>query len=113
MAIDHAEKVRLLASLCRELAHLGLHAVLSDARPALWLAPGRADPRLWVSVSPCGEFFEWWNRRGAPLFVTDPRGAARRIARDVRRRTGGAGDPAAPHAPPPAPHGPPAASPAR
>lgn len=100
MAIDHAEKVRLLATLCRELTRYGLHAVLSDARPALWLSAGRTTPRLWVSVSACGEFFEWWHEDHTPLAVADPRGAARRIACEVSQRPGDAGDPAArPHLP--------------
>ncbi len=95
MAIDHTEKVRLLVALCRELACFGLHAVLCDARPALWLPTGPAEPRRWVSVSRCGEFFEWWHDTGASLVVADPRSAARRIAREVRTRPGGPDDPLA------------------
>lgn len=100
MAIDHTEKVRLLAALCRELARLGLHAVLSDARPALWLPAGPAGPRRWISVSPCGKFYEWRRDTGTSLVVADPRGAARRIARELRTRAGGPDDPPASSDPP-------------
>lgn len=89
MAIDHDEKVRLLVRLCRELAGLGLHAVMSDARPALSVRAGLAEPRLWVWVSPGGEFFEWCARTGGPLPAADPQRAAARIADYVRTHVTG------------------------
>ncbi len=77
MSISHKEKLRLLSVLCRELVGLGLHVGMSDAKPALLVRLGCLDPRLWISISATGEFFEW--RRGTHA-ATDPVGAAHRIA---------------------------------
>ena len=79
-SIDHNEEIGLLAILCRELAGLGLNVGMSDAKPALSVRQGRRDSRLWVSVSPTGEFFEWCRDSGDRHAAADPAGAALRIA---------------------------------
>jgi hypothetical protein len=81
---DHSEKVRLLVSLCRELARLGLPSMMSDARPALSVHGGPMDPRVCISVSACGEFYEWCPWSGDRLPATDPETAAERIAAHLR-----------------------------
>jgi hypothetical protein len=86
---DHSDKMRLLVALCRELATLGFASTMSDARPALSVRGGPTDPRVWISVSPCGEFFEWCPESGDRLPVASPETAAERIA--VRLRTHSAG----------------------
>ncbi|MCO5970243.1 hypothetical protein [Actinoallomurus soli] len=87
MSADHSEKMRLLVALCRELARLGLPSVMSDARPALSVG-GPADPRLWISVSPCGEFFEWCTNSGDRFPAASPERAAERIMGCLRAHTG-------------------------
>lgn len=88
MSADHSEKMRLLVALCRELARLGLPSVMSDARPALSVGGGPADPKVWISVSPCGEFYEWCPGSGDRVPATSPVYAAARIAGRLRARTG-------------------------
>ena len=89
MNADHSEKMRLLVSLCRELSKLGLPAVMSDARPALSVCAGLVKPRMWISVSACGEFFEWCAHPAGRLVASDPEGAAERIANHLRTNFGG------------------------
>ncbi|MCO5998619.1 hypothetical protein [Actinoallomurus rhizosphaericola] len=88
MSADHSEKMRLLVALCRELARLGLPSVMSDARPALSVGGGPADPKLWISVSPCGEFFEWCPDSGGRFPADNPECAAETIAGRLRAHTG-------------------------
>jgi hypothetical protein len=88
---DHSKKMQLLVALCRELARLGLPSVLSDARPALSVRGGPANPRVWISVSPCGEFYEWCPESGDRLPAAHPESAAERIAVHFRPRGRGAG----------------------
>ncbi|WP_345366419.1 hypothetical protein [Actinoallomurus liliacearum] len=85
---DHSEKMRLLVALCRELARLGLPSVMSDARPALSVSGGPADPKVWISVSPCGEFYEWFPDPGDRFPATSPECAAERIAGRLRTHPG-------------------------
>jgi hypothetical protein len=80
--IEQTEGVRLLATLCRELASRGLDVGMSDAKPALSVRLCRMDARLWVSVDVAAGFFEWCRDRHA---VTDPAGAAELIATRLRR----------------------------
>jgi hypothetical protein len=88
MTIEQTAGLRLLATLCRELATLGLDVGMSDAKPALSVRLGRADPRLWVSVDLAGGCYVWQGagRRRHP--VTDPAGAAKLIAGDAPHRGG-------------------------
>jgi hypothetical protein len=83
MSIEHTTELRLLATLCRELASLGLDVGMSDAKPALSVRQGRANPRLWISVDVADGFYVWHGagRRSHP--VTDPAGAAKLIASDT------------------------------
>jgi hypothetical protein len=82
MSIQQTEGVRLLAVLCRELAHLGLDVGMSDAKPAVSVRRRRTERRLWISVDVDDDFFEW--RDGRRHVVSDPAGAAKLIAVDVR-----------------------------
>ncbi|MCO6007361.1 hypothetical protein NE236_20485 [Actinoallomurus purpureus] len=61
---------------------------MSDARPALSVRGDPADPRVWISVSACGEFFEWCPRSGDRLLAADPETAAERIAAHLRTDAG-------------------------
>jgi hypothetical protein len=83
VTIDQNEKLRVLAALCRELAELGLNVGMSDAKPAISARFGRLAPRLWISVNPTGEFFEWCRDTRDRHAVADPKGAARQIADHV------------------------------
>ena len=83
MNIEQTAELRLLATLCRELATLGLDVGMSDAKPALSVRLSRANPRLWVAVDVAGGSYVWHGagRRRHPL--TDPAGAAKLIANDA------------------------------
>ena len=83
MTIEQTAELRLLATLCRELASMGLDVGMSDAKPALSVRLSRANPRLWVAVDVADGFYAWHGagRRRHP--VTDPAGAARLIADDT------------------------------
>lgn len=86
MSIDQTEEIRLLTSLCRELATLGMDVGMSDAAPALSVRWGRRDPRLWVSVSVRDECFRWQaSRLDRRHPAADAPGAAKLIAEDLRR----------------------------
>lgn len=89
MRADHDEKMRLLVSLCRELTKRGFPTVMCDARPALSVRAGLTAPRLWISVSPGGEFFECCHRPGGRLAASNPVDAADRITDHVRIHLGG------------------------
>jgi hypothetical protein len=82
MSIQQTEGVRLLAVLCRELAHLGLDVGMSDAKPALSVRRGRGEQRLWISVDIDDGFFEWRDGRRRHA-LSDPAGAAKLIAVEV------------------------------
>jgi hypothetical protein len=85
MSIEQTEEVRLLATLCRELAKQGLDVGMSDAKPALSVRLCHAAPRLWILVDACAGVFEWGcGRRHA---VTDPAGTAERIAVELSAET--------------------------
>jgi hypothetical protein len=83
MSIQQTEGVRLLAALCRELAWLGLDVGMSDAKPALSVRRRRTERRLWISIDVDDGFFEWRDGRRRHA-VSDPAGAAKLIAVDVR-----------------------------
>jgi hypothetical protein len=83
MSIQQTEGVRLLAVLCRELAQLGLDVGMSDAKPALSVRRRRTERRLWISIDVDDGFFEWCDGRRRHA-VSDPAGAAKLIAVDVR-----------------------------
>jgi hypothetical protein len=83
MSIKQTEEVRLLATLCRELASLGLDVGMSDAKPALSVRLSRANPRLWVAIDVADGFFEWRRPDVRCHPVTDPAGAAKLTAGDV------------------------------
>ena len=83
MSIEQTTALRLLATLCRELATLGLDVGMSDAKPALSVRLSRANPRLWVSVEVAGGFYLWRGADERRHPVADPTGAAKLIANDT------------------------------
>lgn len=82
MTIEQTDKVRLLATLCRELAARGLDVGMSDAKPALSVRPGRTESRLWVGVDLEHGAYEWGD--GRRHTADDPAGAAERISSEMR-----------------------------
>lgn len=82
MTIAQTEELRLLATLCRELAREGLDVGMSDAKPALSVRLRPAEPRLWVLVDAAAGHYEWGDGDRHP--VTDPAGTAERIAEHAR-----------------------------
>lgn len=86
MNIDQTEEVRLLTTLCRQLAVLGLDVGMSDAAPALCVRLRRTDPRLWVTVDVGDGCYAWRSEAPRRHPALDPAGAAELIAADVRRR---------------------------
>jgi hypothetical protein len=62
---------------------LGLDVGMSDAKPALSVRRRRTERRLWISIDVEDGFFEWCDGRRRHA-VSDPAGAAKLIAVDVR-----------------------------
>lgn len=75
-----------LVELCRELAKLGVHVGLSDARPALSVRRQPTDRRVWVQVDAASGSFVWRRDDLAWHPADDPAGAAARLAEHLGNR---------------------------
>lgn len=85
-AIRHDEEVRLLGELCGELVKLGLHVGFRDALPSLAVPTDVPGVPLYIFVSETGLNFDWHNAEMRHP-ITDPPGAAKRIAAFLRDST--------------------------
>lgn len=86
---SHSRDLCQLVELCRELAKLGVHVGVSDARPAVSVRGDLADRRVWVEVD-AGSFV-WRRDDVARHSADDPAGAAARLADYVKNRDAGPG----------------------
>jgi hypothetical protein len=88
--VGRDRELEQIAGLCRALAKVGVMVSMSDARPAA-VVPNASYPRLVVTVSSSGEFFEWGDPRERHP-VADRTGAAARIAHDLNTSSAGPGE---------------------
>jgi hypothetical protein len=80
--VDDSRRIRdleALSLLCRELARLGMTFGISDARPAVWVRTNLTDSRVWISVNPSGQLFNWRRDDVDRHPVDDPAGAAAQL----------------------------------
>lgn len=86
---DHSRDMRRLVELCRELANLGVHVGVSDARPALSVGGDLTDRKVWVEIDD-GAFV--WRRDDMSRHpANDPAGAATCLADYLKNRVAGPG----------------------
>lgn len=83
-------ELELLTELCRALAVLGLSVGLSDAAPAVMVRAGIARS-LFVTVDASRVFFTWGDAEERHP-VTDPVGAAARVAECITAADVGPGE---------------------
>jgi hypothetical protein len=85
----HSRDLCQLVELCRELAKLGVHVGVSDARPALSVRGGLTDRKVWVEVD--DGLFVWRRDDLARHPADDPAGAAALLAGYLKKRDVGPG----------------------
>ncbi|MEV5708292.1 hypothetical protein [Actinoallomurus sp. NPDC052274] len=80
----HSRELSRLVDLCRELAKLGVHVGVSDARPALSVRGDLTDRKVWVEID-AGSFV--WRRDDLARHpVDDAAGAAACLANYLKAR---------------------------
>ncbi|MCO6010900.1 hypothetical protein NE236_38680 [Actinoallomurus purpureus] len=85
----HSRDLCRLVELCRELAKLGVHVGVSDARPALSVRGDLTDRKVWVEID-AGSFV--WRRDDLARHPAhDPAGAAASLADYLKNRDAGPG----------------------
>lgn len=91
--IGHQRRLELVTELCRALSKYSVNIGLSDARPAVSVRSGLVNPKLWISVSACGQYFVWRRYDEMQHPVEDPTGAAAQIAAYLKGDGAVAGEP--------------------
>lgn len=86
---DHSRDLYQLVELCRELAKLGVHVGVSDARPAVSARGQLTDRKVWIEVD--GGSFVWRRDDQARHPADDPAGAATCLADYLKARDTGSG----------------------
>lgn len=84
MGIDVGPELRLLDGLCRELAGVGVRAEVRRDLPAVAVSTDIPGFFVWVFVSPSGERYACHLNCLCEYGVSDPQGAAQKIAAFVR-----------------------------